>query len=446
MNQYIVLVLDALLHLGAILLLAALVSFTVKLFSRGHVDFRFFSGLLIIFVIGSVQLYLESNLEVYLPEMTPDIIFGIMLSALVIIAAFLIYWQYSVPLFGSLVSAVFVVALQAIVSLAVPQLSYHLMPEGQRFAEYAGLATAQTSQLMQRAKNFENEDGPSVWQKALSVAAFFSDEEETSSIHRDFTAGIEVYKERKALMDDMSDEELAAYRQAMSEFLKEQGLSDYSNSLKHLETVEPEVLVNMASFMNEMNAEFGRESVSSDEAIPSSLDSLDRISKNLDVSELNTDQKEKFEKILALINQDDLAAGLESARAELARLKKNVIEEGGASHTTQIVEGILTVSEIENNESLMLRDLTEYTSYSMQFGVLRVPPTISDTKDWIEVAKAIPCKAWFIGEGEESVATVVMQEGILRIGDQWITNFNDKRYAVRLDAVSETGLQLSAVE
>jgi hypothetical protein len=225
MNQYLVLVLDALLHLGVILTLGVLVSIIVKLFSRGHTDFRLFGGLFIIFVLGVFKIYLESHIAEFLPGVTPDILFGIMVMLILIIAMILIYWQYSVPLLGAFLSAIVVVALQITAALGVPKLSLHLMPEGQRFAEYAGVASAHTSQLMEQAKNFENKDGPSVWQKALHVLAFFTSKEETESLSRDFAAGIEVYKERKALMDSMSVEELAEYRKVMAEFLEEQGMA-----------------------------------------------------------------------------------------------------------------------------------------------------------------------------------------------------------------------------
>ncbi|MDP4878275.1 MAG: hypothetical protein NWR36_00175, partial [Opitutales bacterium] len=73
----------------------------------------------------------------------------------------------------------------------------------------------------------------------------------------DFASGIEVYKERKRLMESMTDEELAEYRQAMAEFLEEQGLAENRYSLSNLKNAKPEDLANLGSFMRELNGEFG---------------------------------------------------------------------------------------------------------------------------------------------------------------------------------------------
>ena len=58
MNEYLVLALDALLHLASIFLMGFLVSFIVKIFSRAHVDFRLVGGLFIIFMLTVVKMFL----------------------------------------------------------------------------------------------------------------------------------------------------------------------------------------------------------------------------------------------------------------------------------------------------------------------------------------------------------------------------------------------------
>lgn len=471
MNQYLVLVLDALLHLSTVFLLGVLVSIAVKLFSRAHVDFRLVGGLFIVFVLGVSKIYLESHIAGFLPGVTPDILFGIMLFSLLIVAAVLIYWQYSVPVWGALLSGIVVVALQITAALGIPKLSLHLMPEGERFAEYAGLASAHTSQLMEQAKNFENKDGPSVWQKALSAIAFFTSKDESESMKRDFAAGIEVYKERKALMDSMTDEELAEYRKAMAEFMEEQGIAENRYSLSNLKNVEPEDLANMASFMKELNTEFGIEDTQGDSDIPSSADSLRQISKNLKGSELSGYEKEIFEKLLSLVDQDDFDAGIEQARAEIAELKKDLPigallfdkkSKLGSSGTDayysnveiqadEVSESVLMAGETEEaptNESTVYvpRDLTGYTEYPIQFGVLLLPSDTTDAQRWLAAAAKIPCKAWFIGDGAETVAKVIIEKRGLGLGDIWKCQFNGRQYLFHLDDVSEKGIQLSAME
>lgn len=95
------------------------------------------------------------------------------------------------------------------------------MPEGQRFAEYAWLAK-ERKLLMEEANAFKAQSGGI--RQILSDAAalrFFTPGDEQESLSRDFASGIVLYKEREALMDNMTPEELASYRRAMSAFLQE---------------------------------------------------------------------------------------------------------------------------------------------------------------------------------------------------------------------------------
>jgi hypothetical protein len=471
MNQYIVLVFDALLHLSSIFILGFLVSIVVKIFSRGHVDFRLIGGLFIVFVLSGVKLFLEPRIGGYLPGVTPDILLGLLLMLIFIVALILIYWQYSVPLFGALLSAIVVVVLQFFGAYGVPKLSLHLMPDGQRFAEYAGFASEQTSQLMERAKNFENQDGPTLWQKALHSITFLTSNEEKEMLSKDFASGIAVYKERKALMDSMSADELAEYRQAMSEFLEEQGLSENRYSLSNLKNVKPEDLANMASFMNELNSEFDLEAEKDDTEFPSSAESLRKIAKNINGSELSDNEKEIFEKLLSLIDQDDFQAGLEEARAELKALKKDlpigqllfsseskmatsIVSDDSLMiemQTLEITEEVITEDELTEDavnkpKPVVARDTTGYVSHTIEIGVLLLHPDMKDTKPWLEAAAAIPYRAWFVGQGEETVTKVIFEDSVLSPGEDWKFEFNGNSFIFHLDEVTEKGIHLSAIE
>ena len=237
---------------------------------------------------------------------------------------------------------------------------------------------------------------PSVWQKALAAISFFTTEQENEALSRDFAAGIEVYKERKALMDSMTDEELAEYRKAMGEFIKEQGIAENRYWLSNLNNVQPEDMANMASFMKEMNAEFGIEGQVDDSNIPPSADSLRQISKNLNGSDLSGHQKEIFDKLLSLVDKEDFEAGIEEARAELKELKKELpmgallfakdVEFNRSSNDhliadveMQMEETFETIDdtneEIEQEEPTVYvpRDLSDYTEYKFQYGVVLLP-------------------------------------------------------------------------
>lgn len=483
MNEYLVLALDALLHLASIFLMAVLVSFIVKIFSRAHVDFRLVSGLFIIFMLTVVKMFLERRIAEFLPGVTPDLLFGLMAVSVLITAITLIYWQYAVPLLGSLCSAIVVVGMLFGTAFGVPKLSLHLMPEGQRFAEYAGFASEQTAQLMEQAKNFKKRaDDPTIWQKALSALTFFTSKDEKENLSRDFASGIEVYKERKRLMDSMTDEELAEYRQAMAEFLEEQGLAENRYSLNNLKNAKPEDLANLGSFMRELNGEFGIDETGDipEESIPSSADSIRQISQNLQNAELSEREQEIFNNLLHIVGTGELEVGLEKARAELLELKKSlpkgrklfsnladiqlpkdkwvghkrseeridfidttVIDE---IQEIQIPTGSLLVEREGMDELQLIPDRSNYSSKKIGVWVLQLPVGISQQEEWERVAESIPYRAWFTGKGSKPVTKLILEDIVLNVGDSWQFRHEDNIYIMQFDKVTEEGIFIAAVK
>ncbi len=227
----------------------------------------------------------------------------------------------------------------------------------------------------------------------------------------------------------------------------------------------------MASFMKELNTELGIEGSVDDSGIPSSADSLRKISQNLNGSELSGYEKEIFEKLLSLINQEDLEAGLEQARAELYELKKDLpigallfaktSEFGSAGsdlyyqdvemQSQKMTESAVDSDDIEKadlieNTVYVPRDLTGYIEYKIQYGVLLLPSDGTDTQIWLAAAATIPCKAWFIGDGEKTVAKAIIEKRALGLGDVWKCQFNDRLLTFHLDDVTEKGIHISAME
>ncbi len=476
MNQYIVLVLDALLHLGSICLLGFLISIVVKICSRGHVDFRLIGGMFIIFILTILKMFLESRIGGYLPELTPDILFGLLGVILLVVTSVLIYWQYSVSWLAAFVSGILVVALQFGATYGVPKLSLYWMPEGQRFAEYAGFASEQTAQLMEQAKNFKKREGePSVWQKTLAALAFFTSHEEKENLSRNFSSGIEVYRERKALMDSMSDEELAEYRRAMAEFLEEQGLSENRYSLSNLKNVQPEDLANLGSFMQELNSEFELDAETDAESIPSSAESIRKISENLRNADLSDQDREILDKLLSLVDNEDFETGMEEARAELSELKKErpvgelLFSKKNKTYTSSpvpisepdlVIEPDIVEVSIENEPASsdvdtklkaeatrsVFRDTSDYIPYSIGIGVLSLPPEMHEQQLWVKAADAIPYRAWFVGQGAEAVTKLILEDIVLSPGDDWQFKYEGMAFVFHFDEVSPKGVHISAVQ
>jgi len=463
-----------------------LVSFIVKIFSRAHVDFRLIGGLFIVFLLTVMKVFLELRMGEFLPGVTPDVLFGLMITVLFITAIILVYWQYSVPFLGASFSALIVLSMLFGVSYGVPKLSIKLMPEGQRFAEYAGFASEQTSQLMEQAKNFKKKgDGATIWQKALAALSFFTSDQEKENLSRDFAAGIEVYKERKALMDSMSDEELDEYRKAMSQFLEEQGLAENRYSLSNLKNVQPEDLANLGSFMKELNGEFGIEE-EFDESIPDSAESIRNISLNLQSSKLSGRDKEIFNRLIELVGSDDLEEGLAKARAEIVELKKelpagdrlfsnalkfeiskpNFIKRSKGEERIEIIDETiksqkklsdaaeiidlklenLTINKSADEPVVLDQDRSKYTNEKVGVWVLQLPPTISNIEEWEKVAEAIPYRAWFEGKGAHLVTKLILDDIVLSAGDSWQFKYKEKVYVFQFDKVTMEGIFIAAVK
>lgn len=464
-------------------LMGFLVSFIVKICSRAHVDFRLVGGLFIIFMMTVVKMFLERRISEFLPGVTPDLLFGLMAVSVLITAIILIYWQYAVPLLGSLCSAIVVVGMLFGTVYGVPKLSLYLMPEGQRFAEYADFASEQTAQLMEQAKNFKKKAGdPTIWQKALEALTFFTSDDEKEKLSRDFASGIEVYKERKRLMDSMTDEELAEYRQAMAEFLEEQGLAENRYSLSNLKNAKPEDLANLGSFMRELNGEFGIDETGEipEESIPSSADSIRQISQNLQNAEFSEREQEIFNSLLQIVGTGELEEGLEKARAELEDLKKSLPEgrklfsglsdiqlpkakwvghkipeqhieiiDTTIEDETPVIDfptGSLLIEKEDGDEEVIIPDRTAYSSKKVGVWVLQLPLGINGQEEWERVAESIPYRAWFKGKGAKPVTKLILEDIVLNVGDSWQFRHEGHVYIMQFDKVTEEGIFIAAVK
>ncbi|MGJ8652767.1 MAG: hypothetical protein ACSHX8_05800 [Opitutaceae bacterium] len=478
MNEYIVLTCDALLHVGVVLLMVFLVSFIVKVCSRGQVDFKLVGGTLVILMAIIIKMFLERQIADLLPGIAPDILLGIMALAVFVTSVIMVYWQYAVPILGALLGSVFIVLMIFGSSYGTPKLSLYLMPEGQRFAEFAGIASDQTNQLMERAKHFENKaSDKSLWDKALAALSFFTSEEEQEQLSKDFASGMELYRQRKEYMDNMSEEELAEYRAAMSTFLQEQGLAENRYDMNNIKNATPEDMANLATFMQELSGEFDIEIEKGNEgAIVPSAESLSQISANLHNAKMSDQERSIFERVMGLVNNGELTQGLQNARAEIVDLKKSLPEGSSlvdrakvlnmpmrnlnfgsnAAERIEIIDtkGTVIVDEAEtlndavevNNKIVSEFDPSKYTAVKQGLWVLHVSKDLNDYTEWKSAVEAIPYRAWFSAEGVEPVYKLVLEDIVLSSGDHWQFKYNDDVYVFLFDQIDDEGIHITAIK
>lgn len=476
MNEYLVLACDALLHMGSVLLMGFLVSLIVKVCSRGQVDFKLFGGIFVILMSIIIKVSLEQQIDGLLGGLAPNLLLGIISLAVFVTAVIMVYWQYSVPILGSLLSSIFIVLMLFGCSYGTPKLSLHLMPEGQRFAEFAGLASAQTNELMERAKHFKKKaSDESLWERALAALSFFTSEDERENLSRDFASGMELYRERKEYMDNMSEEELAEYRAAMSDFLQEQGLEENRYDLNNIKNATPEDMANLATFMQELSGEFDIETEVGDEdvIVPSAV-SLSQISSNLHNAEMSDQERAIFERIMKLVNNGELAQGIENARADILELKKSLpegsrlIDRAKAIHLpipklvfnskpaeridiidtkgTKIVDDSETVVEEVEKKIVYEFDRSQYTAVKHGLWVLHISKDLVDYTEWKSAADAIPYRAWFSAEGAETVYKLVLEDIVLSSGEHWEFKHNNSVFVFLFDQIDEKGVHIVAIK
>lgn len=347
-NEFVVLAVDGLMHLGSIAVLGIIVVLASKLLTRGFVNSKMTTGVLIAILLVITRVFLLNNIDRVLGGYSTHIITGAIIGILFLTCFILVYKLIAIPALGTALSSAVIVFTQLSLAVYVPKLSLKIMPEGQRFAEYAGVANDRTKRLMAEAENFRTETGglKKILADAAEALKFFTSDEEKANLSRDFASGIALYKARKEYMDNMSPEELAAYRKAMSAFLQEQGLAENRYSLSNLKNAKPEDLQNLASFMKDMNQVYGftdelpKDGSSMANEPPPSAESLASMAQSLSRVEMSGEDMAKLTGLFSElgINADDFMASMAQASDELASIReltanmaedfKDVIPEG----------------------------------------------------------------------------------------------------------------------
>ena len=330
-NEFVVLAVDALMHVGAVFVLGIVVLVACKLLGKGFVDAKLLTGLIIAGILVAMRILVLNNAH-YLGGVDIIVLMAVVAFALYLTSLLLVYKLIAIPLMGTLLSSIIIVAAQMALAHYTPVLSLKLMPEGQRFAEYAGVSNEKTKQLMEQAKNFKGESSNSIGKvlnQALAVLAFWSSEEEQKVLSKDLSSGVRFIQERRAFMDSMTEDELDEYRAAMSSFMQEQGV-DLENrySLENIKNASPEDLQNLANFMKDMNKEYGfTDDLPEGEAdadAPPTLESIRQIAKNLRGVKIGGEGGEQFAGLLKnMMEDDEFKAEMSKVKWQIADLKAN---------------------------------------------------------------------------------------------------------------------------
>lgn|GEM_PF-2315117 len=362
-NEFLVMAVDVLLHLGSVAVLGVVVLLSAKLLSRGFVDAKLFTGLIIATLLVIVRVTLLNYVGQALPTVGGQLLEIIVIIGLYLSAFILVYKLILIPVLGTALSAAVIVFAQLSLANYTPKISLKIMPEGQRFAEYAGLANDQTKKLMADAKAYRSTSGgiQQILADAMEAIKFFTSETEQGQLSKDFASGIALYKERKAYMDNMTPEELASYRIAMGAFLEEQGLKENRYSLSNLKNAKPEDLENLADFMKDMNKVYGlTDELPEDggaslpkDAPPPSMESLAAMAQSLSKVDMSGTDMAKLSGLFTElgINADAVMAGMAQAREDLAGIR-DVTQNMVSDFKALVPDELLNFPEVPGRDSL----------------------------------------------------------------------------------------------
>ena len=177
------------------------------------------------------------------------------------------------------------------------------------FAEFANLAGNKYDEQKQIIDELKNSEAfkamaeaqkgkkPPTVAEAFDALADITEDEEFSMIKRDFARGMEVIAERRAIMQNMTEEERAEYKAEMAAFMAEQGLSENRYSLSALKSVDAEDVANMTAFMEQLAMDMGGPidgplPEKDQSQVRSLSESFTTLIRNISGSELNDDERQ----------------------------------------------------------------------------------------------------------------------------------------------------------
>ena len=465
-NQFVVLALDALLHIASVFVLGFIVIVACKLLSKGFVDAKLLTGLVIATLLVFTRVFLLNNAHRALEGLDIVIIMAVIGFIVFLTALVLVYKLISIPLLGTILSCIVIVAAQFALAHYTPILSKILMPEGQRFAEYAGVANERTKMLMAQAENFQGKEGNNIGKilkRALASIATLTSDEEQKTLSKDLSSGIKFIQERRAYTESMTQEEYLEYQRAMGGFLEEQGLGDLQDrySLANLKNASPEDLENLANFMKDMNKEYGftddmPAGFDADDDAPPSLESIQRIAKNLSGIKIGGENSREFANLLKdITGSEEFEAEFAKVRGQMADLKANsgqLMDTFRAADLTGFQRELESATKPGSKKLRVLEDESDVFPASALSNsltkdyVLRVPKSAEERSRWVKVARMIRIGKWFKGSGEQNKGTVFI-DGVAYLAREVITFPHEgKQYHFRFEGVRQGQIIITALK
>lgn len=340
-------------YLAAYIVLGFLLILSIKIPTRGNAQTGFINAMVVVAGAALVRTFCSINMVNWIPEQGSLVHMGLVIAASFLTIVILVIWRFALPILTTLFCSIATTGGLFALAIYVPQLSERFLPEGPTLAEFVGMASDTIKESKENAKEMaallnkgkELQDKPGAFASALQAIAELTSEDEMDSLQSDFNAGVEFWRERKEMMDNMSPEEKEAYRREMAAFLNENGLSENRYSLSEIKNVSKEDLMNAASFMGDLNAEYGIEDkpMPPEEAAKAS-DSLAKIAKNLKGGSLSRLEKDSIGKLVQAISDDGLDGAIEQA-------KKDMDEFTGGSQVTGAL--FATLLELKSGISAM---------------------------------------------------------------------------------------------
>jgi len=204
-NEFVVLALDALLHLASVFALGLIVIIACKLLTRGLVDSKLLTGLTIAAALVMMRVLLMNNVHRVLGDFEVIVSMAAIGLLLFLTSLVLVYKLIAIPLLGTILSSLVIVAAQLVLAHYTAVLSLKLMPEGQRFAEYAGISNERTKRLMAHAENFQSETQNNlagILKEALESMPFLSPEKEQETLSKDLASGVQSDQKQGADLEN----------------------------------------------------------------------------------------------------------------------------------------------------------------------------------------------------------------------------------------------------
>lgn len=460
-NQFVVIVIDGLLHFASILALGVIIALACRLLSRGLVKLSLLRALLIALLLVITRIFLLNNLGHVIPEAGGEVQMVLIAVCLLFTTLLLVYKLAIPPLVSTFLISATIVMAQLSLAIYVPQLSLKLMPEGQRFAEFTGAANDRTKLLMLEAKQFEGQSKG--FRKILADAAatikFFTSSSEKETFSKDFASAVSLYNERKAYMDAMTPEELASYRKAMGAFLEEQGMQENRYSLSNLKNAKPDDLENLAKFLKEMSEEYNisdqspqEGSLDSDE-LPTSMESLAQIAQSLSQAEMKVSELAKLGDLFGQlgVNPDLVMAEMAKTSEDFADIR-DVTERMAKDFSSLATAGISSTdrpTDISSRKVALEKNYfksIELSPFLTNSSQVLIPEKEGERALWEQASLAISIEACFTTQDNVEESTIFIEGSVLRNGDIWEQTHKGQIYRYYFKGVEERIITLIALE